>query len=221
MGRGLQGHIKRIGQREKSREKFDLINKILPEIATKSSSMLGRNVPDLSPIITKIMNAVFCEEEVKWVTKEKLARCSIKIYNYTARARAYTIIVKWPEREGVTLIENERGGRKETRGLWAWRLDAINPGGMTEISFAVSGLSQGDWKEAEVFFRGNGEIIGSERIDESLLEEIRKQEGLKGVVEEFVEEAPVQHPVNEEGLERSPSVEGDIDKEWKSGNTLF
>ena len=79
--------------------------------------MLGRNVPDLSPIITKIMNAVFCEEEVKWVTKEKLARCSIKIYNYTARARAYTIIVKWPEREGVTLIENERGGRKETRGL--------------------------------------------------------------------------------------------------------
>ena len=54
---------------------------------------------------------------------------------------AYTIIVKWPEREGVTLIENERGGRKETRGLWAWRLDAINPGGMTEISFAVSGLS--------------------------------------------------------------------------------
>ena len=41
------------------------------------------------------------------------------------------------------------------------------------------------------------------------------------MVEEFVEEAPVQHPVNEEGLERSPSVERDIDKEWKSGNTLF
>jgi DNA topoisomerase-6 subunit B len=218
VGRGLQGHRKRIGQREKSREKFDLINKILPEIASKSSSMLGRPEPDLSPIITKIMNAVFCEEGVIWDSKEKLARCSIKIYNYTARARAYTIIVKWPERDGVALVENERGGRKETRGLWAWRLDAINPGGMTEISFAVNGLSHGDWKEAEVFYRGNGEIIGSERIDESLLEEIRKQEGLKGVVEEFVDESPIQSPMIEEALEGDSSVETGwrkgVEKRW-------
>ena len=221
VGRGLQGHRKRIGQREKSREKFDLINKILPEIASKSSSMLGRPEPDLSPIITKIMNAVFCEEGVIWDSKEKLARCSIKIYNYTARARAYTIIVKWPERDGVALVENERGGRKETRGLWAWRLDAINPGGMTEISFAVNGLSNGDWKEAEVFYRGNGEIIGSERIDESLLEEIRKQEGLKGVVEEFVDESPVQSPMIEEALEGDSSVVADGEKEWRSDGKLF
>ena len=221
VGRGLQGHRKRIGQREKSREKFDLINKILPEIASKSSSMLGRPEPDLSPIITKIMNAVFCEEEVIWDSKEKLARCSIKIYNYTARARAYTIIVKWPERDGVALVENERGGRKETRGLWAWRLDAINPGGMTEISFAVNGLSHGDWKEAEVFYRGNGEIIGSERIDESLLEEIRKQEGLKGVVEEFVDESPIQSPMIEEALEGDSSVETAGEKEWRSDGKLF
>ena len=221
VGRGLQGHRKRIGQREKSREKFDLINKILPEIASKSSSMLGRPEPDLSPIITKIMNAVFCEEGVIWDSKEKLARCSIKIYNYTARARAYTIIVKWPERDGVALVENERGGRKETRGLWAWRLDAINPGGMTEISFAVNGLSHGDWKEAEVFYRGNGDIIGSERIDESLLEEIRKQEGLKGVVEEFVDESPIQSPMIEEAQEEDSSVEAGGEKEWRSDGKLF
>ena len=221
VGRGLQGHRKRIGQREKSREKFDLINKILPEIASKSSSMLGRPEPDLSPIITKIMNAVFCEEAVIWDSKEKLARCSIKIYNYTARARAYTIIVKWPERDGVALVENERGGRKETRGLWAWRLDAINPGGMTEISFAVGGMSQGDWKEAEVFYRGNGDIIGSERIDESLLEEIRKQEGLKEVVEEFVDEPLTQSPMIEEVLEVDSSVEAGGEKEWRSDGKLF
>ena len=221
VGRGLQGHRKRIGQREKSREKFDLINKILPEIASKSSSMLGRPEPDLSPIITKIMNAVFCEEAVIWDSKERLARCSIKIYNYTARARAYTIIVKWPERDGVTLIENERGGRKETRGLWAWRLDAINPGGMTEISFAINGLSHGDWKEAEVFYRGNGDIIGSERIDESLLEEIRKQEGLKGVMEEFVDETPIQSPMIEEAIEGDSSVGADEGTEWRSDGKLF
>ena len=217
--RGLQSHRKRVGQREKSREKFDLINKILPEIASKSSSMLGRETPDLSPIITKIMNAVFCEEEVVWDQKEKVAKCSIKIFNYTARARAYTIIAKWPEDKSTRMTHNERGGRKEARGLWAWRLDAINPGDMAMISFSVSGLNKGDWKEAEIFYRGNGEVIGAEKIDETLLEEARKQERLQEVVEEFVE------------IDNSPEPEesshGIVDSEivksqaWEAGDKLF
>lgn len=219
VGRGLQSHRKRVGQREKSREKFDLINKILPEIASKSSSMLGRETPDLSPIITKIMNAVFCEEEVVWDQKEKVAKCSIKIFNYTARARAYTIIAKWPEDKSTRMTHNERGGRKEARGLWAWRLDAINPGDMAMISFSVSGLNKGDWKEAEIFYRGNGEVIGAEKIDETLLEEARKQERLQEVVEEFVE------------IDNSPEPEesshGIVDSEivksqaWEAGEKLF
>lgn len=219
VGRGLQSHRKRVGQREKSREKFDLINKILPEIASKSSSMLGRETPDLSPIITKIMNAVFCEEEVVWDQKEKVAECCIKIFNYTARARAYTIIAKWPEDKSTRMTHNERGGRKEARGLWAWRLDAINPGDMAMISFSVSGLNKGDWKEAEIFYRGNGEVIGAEKIDETLLEEARKQERLQEVVEEFVE------------IDNSPEPEesshGIVDSEivksqaWEAGDKLF
>ena len=84
--------------------------------------MLGREPPDLSPIITKIMNAVFCEEEVIWEPREKLAKCSIKIYNYTARARAYTIIAKWPESDSTSIVQNERGGGKklEACGHGGW-----------------------------------------------------------------------------------------------------
>ena len=219
VGRGLQSHRKRVGQREKSREKFDLINKILPEIASKSSSMLGRETPDLSPIITKIMNAVFCEEEVVWDQKEKVAKCSIKIFNYTARARAYTIIAKWPEDKSTRMTHNERGGRKEARGLWAWRLDAINPGDMAMISFSVSGLNKGDWKEAEIFYRGNGEIIGAEKIDETLLEEARKQERLQEVVEEFVEIDNSPEP--EESSHRIVDSEIVKSQVWEAGDKLF
>ncbi len=219
VGRGLQSHRKRVGQREKSREKFDLINKILPEIASKSSSMLGREPPDLSPIITKIMNAVFCEEEVIWESREKLAKCSIKIYNYTARARAYTIIAKWPESDSTSIVQNERGGRKEARGLWAWRLDAIDPGSMASIDFTVSGLNKGDWKEAEVFYRGNGEVIGSEKIDEALLEEARKQERLQEVVEEFVV------PSGSTSSDQKDTVSLDSNivstEVWEAGDKLF
>ena len=110
-------------------------------------------------------------------------------------------------------VENERVVVKKLEGFGYG--DAINPGGMTEISFA-NGLSHGDWKEAEVFYRGNGEIIGSERIDESLLEEIRKQEGLKGVVEEFEDEAPIQSPMIEEALEDDSSIEADGEKEGEA-----
>ena len=37
---------------------------------------------------------------------------------------------------------------------------------------------QGDWNEAEIFFRGNGDIIGANKIDEKLLDEMRKVEAL-------------------------------------------
>ena len=178
VGRGLQNHLKKSKQRKKAQEKFDLINIILPEISRKSSEMLGREEPDLSPVITRIMNAVFLEDDVSWDSDTKQNICSVTIYNYTARARAYTILAKWPESEGVKMVENPRGGRKETNGLWAWRLDTLNPGESAEIRFTVEGLTKGDWNEAEIFFRGNGDIIGANKIDEKLLDEMRKVEAL-------------------------------------------
>ncbi len=178
VGRGLKNHLKKSKQRKKAQEKFDLINIILPEISRKSSEMLGRDEPDLSPVITRIMNAVFLEDEVTWDNDTKQNVCSVTIYNYTARARAYTILAKWPEGDGVRMAENPRGGRKETNGLWAWRLDTLNPGESAEIRFTVEGLTKGDWNETDIFFRGNGDIIGANKIDEKLLDEMRKVEAL-------------------------------------------
>ena len=178
VGRGLKNHLKKSKQRKKAQEKFDLINIILPEISRKSSEMLGKEEPDLSPVITRIMNAVFLEDEVTWDNDAKQNVCSVTIYNYTARARAYTILAKWPEGEGVKMAENPRGGRKETNGLWAWRLDTLNPGESAEIRFTVEGLTKGDWNETDIFFRGNGDIIGANKIDEKLLDEMRKVEAL-------------------------------------------
>ncbi|MDB3854990.1 DNA topoisomerase VI subunit B [Euryarchaeota archaeon] len=187
VGRGLKNHLKKNTQRKKAREKFELVNVILPEIANKTSKILGREVPDLAPVITQIMNAVFCEEELGWDKERKVATCSIKVFNYTARARAYTILLKWPESESVSIVENSNGGRKEARGIWAWRLDTLNPGSSASISIALSGLSKGDWTDTDVFFRGNGDIIGATKIDEKLLDEIRKNEAINVVRKEMLE----------------------------------
>ena len=44
--------------------------------------------------------------------------------------------------------------------------------------------TKGDWNEADIFFRGNGEIIGATKMDEALLDEQRKAEALEAAVEE-------------------------------------
>ena len=164
VGRGLRNHLKKSSQRKKAQEKFDLINIILPEISRKSSEMV-------------------------WDNDTKQNICSVTIYNYTARARAYTILAKWPEGEGVRMAENPRGGRKETNGLWAWRLDTLNPGESTEIRFTVEGVTKGDWNETEIFYRGNGDIIGANKIDEKLLDEMRKIEALAAAEAEHAKAA--------------------------------
>ena len=184
VGRGLKNHLKKSSERKKAKEKFELVNIILPEISKKSSELLGREEPDLAPVITQIMNAVFLEEELGWDKETRLSMCSITIHNYTARARAYTILAKWPEGEETSMEFNPRGGRKEARGLWAWRLDTLDPGTSTVLEFGISGLSKGDWNEADIFFRGNGEIIGATKMDEALLDEQRKAEALEAAVEE-------------------------------------
>ncbi len=214
VGKGLKNHLKKSSQRKKAREKFELINVILPEISQKTSQLLGREEPDLAPIITQIMNAVFCEEALGWDTTRKLTTCDITVFNYTARARAYTILAKWPERETVAMVDNPLGGRKETHGLWAWRLDTLDPGSSAVISFTVSGLSKGDWTDMEIFFRGNGDIIGATKIDEKLLEEMRNKEALDAAVEEVrIKKDPMIENLAERAEEsvQDPNDEGVID----------
>ena len=211
VGRGLKNHLKKSSERKKAKEKFELVNIILPEISKKSSELLGREEPDLAPVITQIMNAVFLEEELGWDKETRLSMCSITIHNYTARARAYTILAKWPEGEETSMEFNPRGGRKEARGLWAWRLDTLDPGTSTVLEFGISGLSKGDWNEADIFFRGNGEIIGATKMDEALLDEQRKAEALEAAVEEVRRGGPSSSETTEspkrEGFDPTPNTD--------------
>ena len=113
MGRGLRKHLEKKKKMAKTKEKFELINDILPAIAKKSAQILDKPVPNLAGSITKIMSAVICESNTEWNKESKAVDVSIKIYNYTARARAYTILATWPEKSGGIMKNNQYGGRKE------------------------------------------------------------------------------------------------------------
>ena len=176
MGRGLRKHLEKQKKMGKTKEKFELINDIIPAIAEKSAALLELPVPDLAGSITKIMSAVIAETTTAWNKETKQTDIHITLYNYTSRARSYTLLVNWPERQGSTMIGNELGGRKEAMGVWAWKLETLQPGSQTIITYSLDGLEKGDWNETDVFYRGSQEVIGATKMDEKLLEEIRRQE---------------------------------------------
>ena len=188
MGRGLRKHLEKKKKMAKTREKFELINDILPAIAEKSASILERPVPDLAGSITRIMSAVICNEETVWNKETKQVDVSITLFNYTARARSYSLLVNWPEKSGGEMIGNERGGRKEAMGIWGWKMETLEPGEKAVVEYSLSNLEKGDWTETDVFFRGSQDVIGATKLDEKMLVEIRNQEEILNQSENDAEE---------------------------------
>jgi len=176
MGRGLRKHLEKQKKKAKTQEKFELVNDIIPAIAEKSAKILERPVPDLSGSITRIMGAVIAESETNWNKETKMVDVKITIFNYTTRARSYTILANYPERDGAEITENQTGGRKETTGLWAWKLDTLQPGEVTSITYSLINLERGDWTDTDVFYRGTQEIIGASKMDEKILQDLKARE---------------------------------------------
>lgn len=204
MGRGLRKHLEKKKKMAKTQEKFELVNDIIPAIAQKSAEILGRPVPELSGSITKIMSAVIAESETLWNKDTKQTDISITLFNYTSRARSYTLLASWPEREGATMENNNTGGRKEATGVWAWKLETLDPGQTYVIKFSLAGLEKGDWTDTDVFFRGSQDVIGATKMDEKLLEEIRRQEAAANGDEE--EEGADEIPTEESKPLPAPEV---------------
>ena len=209
MGRGLRKHLEKKKKMAKTREKFELINDILPAIAEKSASILERPVPDMAGSITKIMSAVICNETTTWNKETKQVDVSITLFNYTSRARSYSLLVNWPEKSGGEMVGNERGGRKEAMGIWGWKIETLEPGEKAVVEYSLSKLEKGDWTETEVFFRGSQDVIGATKLDEKMLVEIRKQEEVLNQSDAPSEESGESSEDSEEGVAYEPGlVEG-------------
>jgi hypothetical protein len=103
------------------------------------------------------------------------------------------------------MVRNERGGRKEAMGIWGWKIETLDPGENTTIQYSLSNLEKGDWTETDVFFRGSQDVIGATKLDEKILEEIRRQE-------DILDQVDLEMPENEDDDDASfePGVvEGD------------
>ena len=94
LGRGVKSFLGKREKREKIYEKFRLVNTLLPEIGRKSAQILGKDVPDMDAVISKVANVVFITEEFS--TNNDGVGVTMKVINYTRKTVSMTVYADPP-----------------------------------------------------------------------------------------------------------------------------
>jgi len=166
--RKVQYHIHKEIRRAKTREKFNLITKILPEIAKKSANMLNKPIPSLDTIITKIMDVVWIEDLIEY---EKIKRESIQttligespeqqiegtitksrimVINYKHTPQKFNLYAIIPEDAVVGTVSPKPS--KVSNNYIKWSLETIPPAKKIDINFELAGLEKGDFDENDLY----------------------------------------------------------------------
>ncbi|MCK4415564.1 MAG: DNA topoisomerase VI subunit B [Thermoplasmatales archaeon] len=166
--RKVQSHIHKKVRRVKTREKFELITKILPEIAKKSSNMLDKPVPSLDKVITKIMDVIWIEDFIEyektsakpvqstlfdgssekreggWITKS-----TVMVVNYKDKPQKFNLYAAIPEDAVVGTVTPKP--TKITDNYIKWNLEGIPPADKRDIYFELAGLDKGDFDENDLY----------------------------------------------------------------------
>lgn len=181
--RKVQHHIHKKVRRAKTREKFDLITRILPEIAKKSAHMLDKPVPILDPIITKIMDVVWIEDIIEYekVSREHvqttlidnkqkeqksggtITKSRIMVVNYKRDPQKFNLYAVIPEDAVVGTVNPKPS--KITSNYIKWNLDAIPPANKIDVIFELAGLEQGDFDENDLYIENINPtfVIGADK----------------------------------------------------------
>ena len=93
----------------------------------------------------------------------------------------------------------------------------MEPGETFTLTYSLSGLERGDWTETDVFYRGSQEVIGATKMDEKLLEEIRRQEAM--LTEQDVEASHVDG--DEDGDDETELAQADDEPRPSGQQTLM
>jgi len=166
--RKVQQHIHKKVRREKTREKFDLITKILPEIAKKSSDMLNKPLPSLDAVITKIMDVVWIEDLIEYEkvsgepiqttllpdTEERkeggiITKSKIMVVNYKRTPQKFDLYVIIPGDAVVGTVEPKPA--KITDNYIKWKLDTIPSADKVDVYFELAGLEKEDFDENDLY----------------------------------------------------------------------
>lgn len=138
LGRGVRKYLRKQQKRVKAREKFRLVQILLPEIGRKSSSILGETEPSLDLVLSQIANVVFVNEDTE--PFENGIHVRISLHNFTSRPRSLTVYADPPVGE-------------ISGGVNTWEVKEINPAENYSITYDVIGSIK-DYPGTDIYFTG-------------------------------------------------------------------
>lgn len=138
LGRGVKSFLGKKEKRNKIYEKFRLVNTLIPEIGKKAAGILGKDVPDLEPVISKIANVVFVTEEFS--RSDEGFKVDLKLINYTRRNISMSLFAEPPtgDYDGPEL---------------KWEIHDLAPAGEFMQSFVLTGHIP-DYPGTNYYFTG-------------------------------------------------------------------
>ena len=149
--RRLRIHLGKKKKRQKATEKFELIQEILPEIASKSSELLDRPVPDISKTTAKIMNVVWIRDSVKYSKGQH--KINITLKNFTLKTKKLKVHIQVPP-EGLSLNKFDPEPEEvKPDGKICWKV-SIPMAETFEINFDLMGVDKDDYDENDIYIEG-------------------------------------------------------------------
>ena len=164
-GRRLKTHLTKKAHRAKTKEKFEIVQLILPRIADKSAKIVGKKVPVLDATITKIMGVVWVDEEIAYDKKQKRHQVTINVHNFTDAGKKLNLHILLPRGIEAKSIEPKPAEVRED-GKITWELKRIDSVAKASVSFVLEGLDEAEYDESDIYVSAINPtlVIGAEPL---------------------------------------------------------
>ena len=155
----LAKHLKKQKKRAKVSEKFDLVQKVLPAIAEKASSVVGQPVPNLDKVVAAIMDVVWIEEKIEFEKEE--IKIEVKIINYRLKSANFKLRIVVPGHE-IKEGMPRPGKREGNHAIWSVGLPTTES---TTYKFVIPQGTRSNFEGLEMWVEGidSTNIIGAEK----------------------------------------------------------
>jgi len=138
VSRKLNRYLSKQGNLKKRREKEIIITKVLPKMAAKLAETLDREVPDINPVVAKIMGNLLVSRHVK-KNSDGGADISIKVKNFGSRLYEFNLHDMIPYR----IVNAVPGPKVITMGNdfdYIWKT-SLSPGVAKVLKYTVESVT--------------------------------------------------------------------------------
>jgi len=163
--RHLRTHISRKSRRDFASEKFAIIQRILPQLADKTSHLVGKPVPDLTPVVTRIMDIV--NLEATFASEKDAVGGKVEVTNYTPRPRVLELFVEIPpDVFPLAMFDPAPDGTDAELGRAWWTLPKLGPNGRTSLALTFPPKTDVEANDLDWYVAGIDEahVLGAEPL---------------------------------------------------------